>query len=174
MCAFETNLEPMFDDEGKVIEDIELYCKRTRDLLPNLPNQVIKQWLYEHPESWSRYSWLIFSILHFDLTEVEWNTLNLDCFKNEPYVQLHLARLIENRSDERAKIIKTYFSRTGTWPVPPIVLSNHDGKIKYPDGMECSRPYHLIEGRHRFAVLFYLDSIAFNYGPHKIWLASMN
>ena len=167
-------LEPHVDDEGTVVEGLEEYCNRIERLLPNIPRNVIGQWFYEHQDSYLRYEWLDYSSLRVNLKEFTVPELTLDCFRKEPYVDLFLENLYSGRADERTIKIEAYVRKNLTWPVPPIVLFNKAGKIKFPDSVLCNKPYHILEGRHRFAVLLFLNSYMKIATSHKAWVIESN
>ena len=168
------NFEPHLDDRGTVVEGLEEYCNRIGNELSNIPKNVMGQWFYEHPDSYLRYDWLNYSRLRFNLEEFTIPELTLECFSKEPYVELFYENLNFGRADECTIKIETYVRENLTWPVPPIVLLNKKSRLSFPDSVLCDSPYHLLEGRHRFAVLLFLSASMKLAVSHKVWVAVSN
>lgn len=156
-------------------EDFQAYYKRISVLLPNFPEECLKQTMFQHGiHSLRLWGWLDPYSLSF--REVLWSTEDvasqISSF-NEPAVEDWKSQLSESRELSKNKL-GSYMITSGTWPVPPIVLDNV-GAIAAPDGTSLTR-YHLLEGYHRLAYLRALHENE-HWTPkaeHRLWLASVS
>jgi hypothetical protein len=164
-------LEPYINDDEEPIESAEDYYRRFKTAHPNFPYEVVIQWFYEHRHSLLRNSWLGYSSLKFELATIATKELSLDCLYNNPFVAQYRNHFKSKNTSQRMTRISKYIEKNGTWPVPPIILSNPDGAISFPRGTECDSPYHILEGHHRTAVLTSYFKREVMAETHNIWLA---
>ena len=170
--AFEEYL-PFLNDSGIVVEERSVHCRRVSRLLPNFPEDVLGQWIYEHWGDVGRYDWLNFPTLKF--TAMSWSTdqIRLSGVAIHPFVQLHLRHFESGQGGKRTKRIAQYIRQHGTWPAPPLFIENRTGIIQYPDGGSFCEPFHLIEGQHRVGVLLSLANEGKLTSNHAIWQVSV-
>jgi hypothetical protein len=160
---------PLVDDDGNIIESREVYCLRVAKILPNFPNEVASQWLYEHWSDIGRFDWLNFpSLQFFDET---WSTDQIltSGVDHHPFVELYRKHFETRVVVRRSERIAEYMSEHGTWPVGPLLVENRLGLLSYPGGGSFCSPFHPLEGQHRLAVF-----MAFAQNPqlkaeHKVW-----
>jgi len=165
------SLKPLCDDIGIHIESPTDYLSRTGCLLPNFPAEVLSQWFYDHNNVVEEYSWLNYPTLNFTLHSFTPKTMKLPCFWEHETVVQYRNYFLEGVVSQRMSRLSKYIRKHGSWPVPPLVIHNPKGKIKTPWGLQYSSPYELIEGHHRFAVLY---ALGFHCkGTHNIWLCSL-
>ena len=142
------SLSPRKAGSGQFLESDSTYAERIRSRLPNFPAEVISQWFYEHPQAIERYCWLDFPNLHFEAGNVGADVLSLSCLKSNPTVTQYRDHFLGENQSRRMERLAQYIALHGTWPVPPIMLSNISGEFVWPRGTKCTAPYELIEGSH--------------------------
>ena len=132
-AAFDEYL-PFVDDAGEVIEERGAHCRRVRPLLPNFPDDVLSQWIYEHWSDVGRFDWLNFPSLRFHAES--WSTeQDRQCgAATHEFVQLHRKHFEAGQGGKRTDRIATYMRKHGTWPVPPLLVQNESGVLRYPGG----------------------------------------
>jgi len=155
------------------LEAFDEYYERVKNLLPNFPKAVLKQWLFDHFESViNRYAWLRLEQLSFRqeswdteriINEIKaWNELAVESWKSAFY----------RNPDFQIDPLVTFMRRNGTWPVPPILLDNKHG-LRMPEQSVIAR-WELIEGHHRLAYLRALyESTPSNLEKqHSLWITT--
>lgn len=164
-------LSPLVDKHGGVAEDFEPYWTRVSRCLPNFPSEVARQWFFDHPHQIADWGWLGFDTLQFTqraLTTPELLQLDVGddgvCDTNQYY--------FEQRPSPDESRIADYCQVHGTWPIPPIFLSNPMGSIISPWGWRCASPFQILEGHHRLAILRSLWSRPVFAEHHLLWIAT--
>ena len=170
--AFEEYL-PFLDDAGHVVEERSAHFQRVSRLLPNFPENVLGQWIYEHWNDVGRFDWINFPRLEFR-TE-SWTTEQIKSCgaATHPFVELHRRHFETGEGGRRTNRIARYMQQHGTWPVPPLFVENQAGSIKYPDGGLFCKPFHPIEGQHRVGVFMSLAQSGKLRSHHAIWRVSV-
>lgn len=164
---------PLKDEFGGVIEPVDAYIARARSALPDMPEDVIDQWLYSHPQVIDDWDWLNLASLHFTLEE--WVTSDVPALEREKGA-VHTYRCNLNRlgpcerSNRMSRLIE-YFAAYHTWPRYPIMLENLEGEHVRPDRWRCREPHQLLEGHHRFAVFSLFRDQDILCDKHHIWVA---
>lgn len=147
MKTFTYNIKPRTREETP-----EQYYRRIKAYLPNIPHEVVSQWLYDHYSCVKqRYSWLDLGSIRF--TSERWKTediLSKVTAWNEIAVENWKKALLTNQGFQSSRL-GCYMISKGTWPVPPIIFNNTTD-IRMPDGSEIAK-WELIEGHHRLAYL---------------------
>jgi hypothetical protein len=165
--------KPFQDENDHVTEDAKAYTLRVKDVLPDMPDDVIEQWLFSHPDVIDEWDWLELSTLNFTLEE--WETCDFPALDKEQdeCVHTYRCRLDEiephKYSKRRAKIFE-YFVEHKTWPRYPIMLENLNGEHVRPGGWECRTPHQLLEGNNRFAMFTYFRDLKQLCDKHHIWV----
>ncbi|WKB54338.1 hypothetical protein [Eleftheria terrae] len=162
------SLEPV---RGRLDEPVELpvaYARRVQRLLPNFPDSVILQWFYEHGGVIEQHAGLNFPSLRFRLTTFEVKELELPCLAEHPTVVQYRDYFLQGVESRRMKRLAQFIQQQGTWPVPPLVFDNADGGFVASWGFRYSRPFDVLEGHHRMAVLYALGM--HRRGSHEVWL----
>ena len=134
-------------------ESFENYWGRVEPLLPNVPRCVAENWLHRHwPDFRSRWSWLAIRAIEFEKQQrsAGYFLENVRAIDHSP-IEGH-ARSRDSRATMDTTYLGQYMERTGTWPVPVIVLPNpetldHVGRSLLP------RPVTLVEGHRRLRCL---------------------
>jgi len=159
----------------EALETFDEYYSRVKGLLPNFPQPVLKQWLFDHFESAiAQYSWLGFEQVSF--RECIWETeriiKNVKAW-NELAVENWKSGLLA-KPDHHIGPLITFMRQNGTWPVAPIVLDNPYG-LRMPDHALIER-WELIEGHHRLAYLRALHAKPEWHvlKQHSLWIVSKN
>ena len=167
-------IRPYRDEDG-TLEPFSEYRHRVHELLPNVPSDVIEQWLYEH---WSgvsaRYGHLDLAALHFDLVAWSNDCLPTEGIGNDSYVDsLTGVALRDPTSYDRLRRIDSFFDEHGTWPRPVIFLENSRGQHTDSKNPWFGQPYHLLEGHHRLACFRARREGALHLADeHDVWLMS--
>lgn len=130
------------------------YLYRVQPLLPNFPEEVLIQWLYDHSQQINDHEWLNYPSIIFEKQKWETEQIPIDNLGNVEAVKSYMNHYLNGMRSEKVKPIASHFEQYGTWPIPPIFLSNPDGNLKYPSGYLCGTPYHLIEGHNRMSLFF--------------------
>lgn len=152
------------------LETPEEYCARIRAVLPNLPDEVITQWFYEHAGTLEMHMWLHYSSIQVSLKQVSLSQLMHRCLSEHPTVTQYQAHYHENNTSQRMAKLGEYMQENGTWPIPPIILANSENNIRTSWGLQCDAPFHLLEGHHRFAVFYAFAAKGAVNETHKVWL----
>ena len=160
---------PRLDDSGNVTEEQGVHRQRVRRLLPNFPDEVLGQWVYEHWINVGQYDWLNFSSLKFEAATWTTEEILKSGATDDPFVSLYRNQLESSVLDRRTKRIAKYMRIHGTWPVKPLLLANPRGALCWPGGEALGGPFHLMEGRHRVGVLAALSARGKLAPCHGVW-----
>lgn len=162
--------KPNMDDYDNYLESSEEYKARVNTVLPKMPDDVIDQWFYSHPDAIDSWNWLGLTSIHFTLEE--WETGDVPALDQEDgSVNTYRYNLDRNGPSPRMRRLIEYFEEHLTWPRFPIVLENLEGQHVRPDGWRCRLPHQLLEGHHRFAVFsLFRDKGVLN-DRHQVWIA---
>ncbi len=161
------------DDMDEPLESKGAYSSRVRSVFPNLPPEVIGQWFYEHSDSFEANYWLDYASVSFSLEQFSVSKIMQPCLSENPVVIQYRDHFQKNNSSRRMSRIAEYIDLYGTWPVPPILLANPKGEILTSWGFRCDSPFHLLEGSHRFAVLYAFAEMRKMSGMHEVWIATL-
>jgi hypothetical protein len=166
-------LAPKFEESGAVATPFSTWWKRTNSAFPNVPEKVAEQWLHRH---WgqSEFGWLPSSSYEFSEKKYPLSILaeirtTWSDFKNDNRPALDQGKFICGAHPTRQWphgdiwLVK-YMRDNRTFPVPIIVLDNHDGHLKRVKGAPnwakvLPSALILIEGHTRLNVGLYLSSI---------------
>jgi len=160
------------NDREEPVESPGMYAQRLQRSLPNFPCDVIIQWFFEHRQTIHQNSWLSYRNLRFKKIELLSSELSRPELSTDPLVEHFEEQINARNPDERLARIHQFFVQNKTWPVPPIVLYNPGNTVVTPYGLQLDSPYHLLEGRHRLAVLRTLRGDQLNQS-HTLWLATI-
>lgn len=157
-------------------EDWLNYSLRITKEFPNIPPEVLQQWIYAH-HSDSRmeknYGWIDYNKVKFSLKA--WPTKNVlkinECEDFAGAVESHAetAKSSNIESFMRPEDLN-YWKINGTWKTPIVVIETK--KIFYPH-VRFKKPFQLIEGHTRLGRLktFVNNSSKLAIAKiHKIWL----
>jgi hypothetical protein len=160
---------PVVGDAGKPVEPRETYFARMRAVLPNVPTEVLGQWLYEHWSDVGRYDWLDFPTLQFN--RETWTTTQIleSGIDQHPLIGLYKRHFEEGVKVKRSSRIASFMRTHRTWPVPPILVANEHSRLKWPDGAPFLSPFHPIEGQHRIAVFLSFAHSGRVAPTHVVW-----
>ena len=164
-------LATFVDEDGYTVELIEDYTQRFQEKYKNFPSSIIQQWFYEHRETIHRYSWLDYSSMEFELTSMTTKSLQQTCLSKNPTIAQYQLHFETNNTSIRMARIADYICKFGTWPIPPILLTNLNEKVLFPCGSPCDSPLHLLEGHHRFAVFLAFAKSGSIKDQHQVWIA---
>ena len=137
-------------------ESFEAYYARWPTELRNIPELVVKDWIYRHWRDFNRY-WV-------QLRPHTW-TFNWTRFSNDEIMEIdHIGDWIQELDLEGDEYVTgaprsqasfaRYMLSNGTFPLPPIVAKNA-AAIVHPrgDGQLMKAPLQLIEGHCRLACI---------------------
>lgn len=165
---------PLKDENDIITESFEDYMARVEPVLPEMPEDVVSQWLYSHPQVIDDWEWIGLESLEFHLEE--WATSEVPEVDKDKTSAVSTYRYnLDKRSPEKGKgrfgRLVEYFDANHTWPRSPIFLENTEGQFAPPGGWELSHPFHLLEGHHRLAVFSQFRDQNRLCDKHQIWVA---
>jgi hypothetical protein len=168
-----TEYLPYVNDAGEVVEDRNAHYRRVSCLLPNFPEDVLGQWIYEHWSDVGRFDWLNFPSLKF--TADSWTTeqVKKSGAARHEFVQMHRKHFESGDGGRRTERIAKYMRQHGTWPLPPLMVQNESGVLGFPGGGWFCSPYHPIEGQHRLGVFMSLATSGKLGSHHAVWRVSV-
>lgn len=161
-------LEPKRNNLSDPIESSSEYASRAQQLLPNFPEQVLSQWFLEHEGVIGEHAGLGYPRLQFELAQLGSDELSLPCLAQHPTIVQYRDHFLRGVQSTRMNSLARYICENGTWPVPPLIFDNPDGRFVAAWGLKYSTPYDLLEGHHRMAVLHALNR--HKDGLHSVWL----
>lgn len=149
-------LAPGKDEDHK--EDKQQYINRIRLEFPNIPEDILEQWIYPHhfnDEIRFLYGWMNYEQVRFSLAT--WTNAQIKSVK----VYSDFRRYVENTTRKvltalpsklpaielREEVVHNW-EEYGTWRTPIIVLASKD-IMGVPEGVELNRPFQLVEGHTR-------------------------
>lgn len=150
-------------------ESLDTFIPKVKSFLPNMPDDVIDQWVYEafssfcNDEKWNiEYDRLHFQKNHMDIKDI------LKIRDASQFYEMGIGYQIIDGSLESPLI--QFMKKHGTWPRPIIVLDTEksvtDTKFKY------LYPYQLLEGHLRLVYLRrMLDAGIYTNKVHNVWIA---
>lgn len=167
---------PITDEFDCVIEPVDAYMVRAKAALPDMPEDVIDQWLLNHPQVIDETVWGWLDLASLQFTLEEWDARDIPAVDQDENNAVHTYRYYLDRRkpadlSHRMRRLVEYFEEHGTWPRSPIFLDNLQGQHASPFGWACSMPYQLLEGHHRMAVFSLFRDQHRIQDTHRIWVA---
>lgn len=166
--AFE-KISPIDPDKPDRIYSPEEFLKKAKKFLPNFPNDVIDQWVYDNFQIFCMQYELEFDRLRFfseamDLSEV------LKIHDPSLYFERGIGYAVVDGSLDglSSSGVIPYMRNHPTWPRPIIVLDVNESDM---EGLRrCEYPYLLLEGHLRLACLLHkIDAGQKVNSEHKVW-----
>ncbi|AYA39044.1 hypothetical protein D3Y59_17845 (plasmid) [Hymenobacter oligotrophus] len=160
------------------IWDFEAYYQRVHPLVPNVPREVLQQWIHGLQGEYvtrRNYAWLDYDTLQFSLER--WPTQDLvNLYVVEDYRDCVQTRERCREFDEFCCTQRDvlHWKERGTWRTPPIVLDVASlGAL--PPEKELMAPHQLIEGHNRLGYLLAMTSMALQgkttlADTHSVWV----
>lgn len=155
------------------VEPLEDYLARVKELAPQYPDCILKQWFHRHWDcvrsdwAWIGLPWLRF---HREFWSTDRIYSNLS-YSNKKNVDSWSAQF---RNDRRLResYLGEFMLEHGTWPVPIIIVHNNAG-LTMPNGIPLTSPYDLLEGHHRLSYLraMYEDGHNGLHQEHALWIS---
>lgn len=164
------SIEPYRGELEEPTEPPNAYAARVREVLPNFPESVIAQWFQDHHGIIPQYAWLDYPRLSFRLASFDLRELALPGLAEHPTVVQYRDYFVKGVDSLRLRRLAEFMRDRGTWPVPPILVDTSERQIESPWGLKYSRPYDVLEGHHRMAVLYGLQLHVT--GEHAVWLVT--
>jgi hypothetical protein len=131
-----------------VKESFEFYKGRVSSLASNIPDCVLKNWIYRHYScEVSDYSFLNFNKMQF--TKEKWSKediYHLIKSYNDSWIN-NLGYQLYRRNN--MSWLQDYMLKNMTWPVPIVVLENKEAFYRNDRDMKLGAPFHLLEGHLR-------------------------
>lgn len=170
----ENRFRPFLTPTDVLTESADDYCARMKDLLPRFPSQVLEQWFYRHWLGINTYAWLGFERLSFE--KLTWSSIEVihSGIQNNESIQIDHRNFEAGVSNPNINRIADFFVSNGTWPVPPIFLSNLGGEIARPNGGRLTVPFHLLEGSHRAGLFWSFFERRTLVDEHLVWVATLD
>lgn len=131
-------------------EKFKEYFQRIHKLLPNWPEEVVKEWLYRHNNQIEDYFFLEFDKFKFSLEK--WGNEKIMKLINSYKMDYVIDSLGLQILDRPYSFLQKYIYKNGTWPSPIIVLKNEDDIIVGNKEL-LGKPYHLLEGHLRLGYI---------------------
>lgn len=131
-------------------EKFEEYFRRIHKLLPNWPEEVVKEWLYRHNNQIEDYFYLGFHNFKFSLEK--WENEQIMKLINSHKMDYVIDPLGLQILDKPYSFLQKYIHKNGTWPSPIIVLKTEDDAILGSKEL-LGKPYHLLEGHLRLGYI---------------------
>ena len=176
-------LAPGKDEEHK--EDKQQYINRIRLEFPNIPEDILEQWIYPYhfnDEIRFLYGWMNYEQVCFSLAT--WTNVQIESVK----MYSGFSRYVENTTRKvlmalpnklpaielREEVIRSW-TEYGTWRTPIIVLASKE-IMGVPEGVELRRPFQLVEGHTRLGWFNAFRACKVRGSPyplaesHKLWL----
>ena len=164
--------QPHRDHNFRVIEGSQEYVQRMRrTILPHWPEELLAEWFYRHADNIDKYAFLHYESLRFK-NEL-WPNDRIpgkEAFDDEQFCNNFMN--VSERAKNPHDWLAVYMLREGTWNTPIVLLDNHSGGKKFPNGKPLKYPYHLLEGHRRLSFLVGLKEIAKSNPVHKVWVVS--
>lgn len=131
-------------------EKFKEYFQRIHKLLPNWPEEVVKEWLYRHNNQIEDYFYLGFHNFKFSLER--WENEKIVEAINSHKMDYVIDPLGLQILDKPYSFLQKYIHKNGTWPSPIIVLKTEDEMILGSKEL-LGKPYHLLEGHLRLGYI---------------------
>lgn len=166
---------PQRSKSDEYLENANEYYRRAKTLLPNIPEEVLKQFFYKHSIlDIGDYAWLDYRTLKFFMES--WTSsfiITESGIKNNNNVIIDKENHFElGFLTPRTESIKDYLLKYHTWPGAPILLYNPENNIASPSGYIYTSPYHPIDGNNRLAIFLslYENGQIKNDKKHLVWV----
>jgi len=160
-----------FNDFSK--EEFTDYIARITKEFPNIPVEVLRQWIYENhsdPIIQKNYGWIDYHNVQFILET--WSTEEIfrveECYDFEGVVE-NYQQTANDKNVMRGEDLKSW-KEAGTWRTPIVILKT-DNILNPP--IVFKNPYQLIEGHTRLGRLKAFnekDSLFKISRSHQLWL----
>ncbi len=185
MCELPVELKPSHHPEfGK--EPFETFADRVQVMLPEWPQCVLRQWLYENDRSPNyELSLDTFRRMSFTKTTVALKKLP-DCsaMRHTGFQKIADGRYSEAHGCAAREAATKWprmrgYSRSdlsdfvylyGTWPAPIILADNTNGTKCFLGGESLKAPFHVLEGHHRLAWLLAMKNQGRAKPHHDVWI----
>lgn len=150
---------PKRSRSDEYLETPNKYYERVKILLPNIPEEVLKQFFYKHSIlDINDYAWLDYRTLKF--FKESWTSsfiITESGIKNNDKVKTNKENHFESGYlTPRTESIRDHLLKYHTWPGAPILLYNPEDIIISPNGYKYTSPYHPIDGNNRLAIFLSL------------------
>jgi len=169
---------PMRSKSDEYLETASEYYGRVKKLLPNIPEEVLKQFFYKHSIlDISDYAWLDYRTLKF--FKERWTSsfiITKFGIKNNNKVIIDKENHFElGHLTPRTESIRDHLLEYHTWPGAPILLYNPENNITSPSGYKYTSPYHPIDGNNRLAIFLSLFENAKikSDKKHSVWVVKI-
>lgn len=164
------------------------FCKVIPKELSNFPEDVLKQWVYEHGKGDGDVIDalnLIPNLAEWRFELVDMTNADIKRIRHYPYDERLLLPKGEwwlKSGRHSAPAFFDYMLEHGTTPVPIIIAQNASGHnhpiiaYRYPEhGGSMLDPLHLLEGNRRFALLRAMinNDVASLQDKHLVWVVTM-
>ncbi|WCE32072.1 hypothetical protein [Vibrio sp. SCSIO 43137] len=166
----------------------EEFCELMPEELRNFPEDVLKQWVYEHGKGDGDVIDalnLIPNLSQWDFQLVDLSNGEIEIIKHYPYDEKRLLEKGEwwlRSGRNNAPAFCDFMLEHGTTPVPIIVAQNASDQnhpileFRYPEHEgPMLEPFHLLEGNRRFAFLRAMINSAETTlkDKHAVWVVTL-
>ena len=165
--------QPFRDEDGRVVEEESHYVHRMLDgVLSNWPENLLKEWLYRHPDCMEDYAFLNLERLKFTLETWPLERVpGSEAFKDDSFCDNF--DNIEERAEDKYDWLARYMLKEGTWNTPIVLLENQE-RYNLSTEVQLKQPYHLLEGHRRLSFLNGLRRLNKARPQHQVWLAKIH
>lgn len=151
-------------------EEFESYLRRVAPLLPNIPDEPLRDWLHENYEAVADdWGWLPMERLRFAPERWSIATLLRDVAVTHQNSVESWCRSFRRERDFQETNLGRFMIANGSWPTRPLIL-----RVPASERPAYVLTLHLIEGHHRLAYLRALrddDRWAVN-DQHEVWVVT--
>ena len=166
---------PKRSRSDEYLETANEYYGRVKKLLPNIPEEVLKEFFYKH-SLLDIYDYDCLGYITLKFFKESWTSsfiITESGIKNNDKVIIDK----ENHFDlgyltPRTESIRDHLLKYHTWPWAPILLYNPENNIASPSGYKYTSPYHPIDGNNRLAIFLslYENGQIKNDKKHLVWV----
>lgn len=146
------------------------FCETAKKVLPNFPEDVLSQWPYENYPFFLDFANQGMKYDEFTFKKESWNLGRiLEIQDPSKYFENGIGHFIIDNVFETD--LSRYMREYRTWPRPIIVFDTIRSKTDgtYP----FEKPYHLLEGHMRFALLKHMIQVKWDIpNIHIVWVAT--
>ena len=166
---------PKRSESDEPLETPDEYYKRVKMFLPNIPEEVLKEFFYKHWElDIEDHAWLDYKTLSF--FKESWTSSFIyrksGVINNERVLVDKENHFESGYLTPRTESIRDYLLKYHTWPGTPILLYNPENNMLSPSGYKYTSPYHPIDGNNRLAIFLslYENGQIKNDKKHLVWV----
>jgi hypothetical protein len=135
-------------------ECVDDYVSRLQHVLPNFPEEVLREWLHRHNDAFiRRFSHHDLFYWDFELTLISNSEIiNIQLFQKAKQAFLDIGLKLRGHECNRESEPGKFMIKNGTFPSPIIIFNEAKNHYDFT-GEQYLAPYHLAEGHKRWGYL---------------------